>query len=178
MIPSESVKLGARERGYMEAQICGDGKKAEVIDAQRVQTKPQILSARITCVPYGAIAGYPALKTGECEKTSVQWNCGPPVPALRMVIRSEELLMEYVDNVTPDAAIEIVKFVSSESTFNGQNIAMLLVGRCRISDGRTAPFPGAINFNYACDGPSASITKDCWDSQCRLFFTDFGVSVP
>jgi hypothetical protein len=95
-----------------------------------------------------------------------------------MRVRSEDLLVEYVDSVTPAAAIELVKFVSGSSTFNGQDVSVLLAGRCRISDGRTVPFPGALNFNFTCDGPSASITKDCWDSQCRFFFTEFGIWVP
>ena len=178
LIPSEKVELGVRERVGLETRICGDGQKAELIDAQRIQTKPPTLSARITCFPNGTIAGYPALISGECEKANVEWNCGKPVPALRMKIRSEELILEYADGVTATAAIEIVKFVSGISTFNGQDVAVLLVGKCRIGDGRTAPFPGALNFNFTCDGPSASITKDCWESQCRWFFTDFGVWVP
>lgn len=178
MILSEKAELGVRDRAYLENHICGEGQKAEQIDAQRVQTKPPTISARITCAPYGTIAGYGALKTGECEKTNVEWSCGQPVPALRMKMHSEDLVLEYADSVTPSAAIDVVKFVSGISTFNGQSVATLLVGRCRISDGRTAPFPGAVNFNYVCAGPSASITKDCWKNQCRLFFTDFGISVP
>jgi hypothetical protein len=178
IIPSEKVALDARERAKLESRVCGHGQKADLIDAQRFQTTPLTLSARITCVPYGHIAGYPALKTGVCEKSGARWTCEDPALALRMQVRSKELLVEYVDSVTPAAAVELVKFVSSASTFNGQNTSALLVGRCRISDGHTAPFPGALNFNYNCDGPSASITKDCWDSQCRVFFTDFGIWVP
>jgi hypothetical protein len=178
MIPSDRVVLDARERAELESQVCGRGQKAELIDAQRFHTTPPTLSALITCVPYGQIGGYPALKTGVCEKAGTEWTCKDPALALRMHVRSEELLVEYVDSVTSAAAIELVKFVSSASTFNGQNVSVLLVGRCRISDGHTAPFPGALNFNYNCDGPSASITKDCWGDRCRLFFTDFGIWVP
>jgi len=178
MIPSEKVALDARERAELESRVCGRGRKAELIDAQRFQTRPPTLSARITCVPYGQIAGYPALKTGVCESSGAEWACKDPTLALRMQVRSKELLVEYADSVTPADAVELVKFVSSSSTFNGQNTSALLVGRCRISDGHTAPFPGALNFNYNCDGPSASITKDCWGSQCRVFFTDFGIGVP
>ena len=53
-----------------------------------------------------------------------------------------------------------------------------LPGSAEIGDGHTVPFPGALNFNFTCDGPSASITKDCGGSQCRLFFTEFGIWVP
>jgi hypothetical protein len=95
-----------------------------------------------------------------------------------MNVRSEELLVEYVDSVTPAAAIELVTFVNDSSNFNGQDVSVLLAGRCRISDGHTIPFPGALNFDFSCDGPRASITKDCWDSRCRFFFTDFGIWVP
>ena len=178
MIPSEKLKLGAREQGQLEAQICGDGQKAERIDAQRIQTNPPTLTARVTCVSHEAFAGYPVLKTGECEKGVAGWKCSGPVAALRMQILSDELLLEYVDSVTPGNAIELVKFIRSVPTFNGQNVSMLLAGRCRISDGHTSPFPGALNFNYDCEGPSASITKDCWENRCRLFFTEFGIWVP
>ena len=178
MIPSEKIEVGAREQGQLEAHICGAGHKAERIDARRIQTNPPTLTARVTCISREAFAGYPILKTGSCEKGVAGWKCGSPVPALRMRIHSEELLLEYADSVTPSSAIELVKFVRSVPTFNGHDVSMLLVGRCRISDGHTAPFPGALNFNYDCDGPSASITKDCWENHCRLFFTEFGISVP
>ena len=109
MIPSEKVALDARERVQLESRVCGHGEKAELIDAQRVQTTPPTLSARITCVPYGLIAGYPALKTGECEKSGIEWTCQKPTLALRMRVHSEDLLIEYVDSVTPAAAIELVE---------------------------------------------------------------------
>jgi hypothetical protein len=178
MISSEKVVLGARERVQLESRVCGDGKQAELVDAERVETKPPSLSVRIACAPYGAIAGYTALKTGECEKSGAKWSCGEPALALRMHIRSEDLLVEYVDSVSADVAIQLVKFVNETSTFNGQDVSVLLSGSCRISDGHTVPFPGALNFNLACGGPEASITRDCWNSQCRFFFTDFGIRDP
>ena len=178
MIPSEKIKLGAREHGQLEVQICGNGQKAERIDAQRIQSDPITLTARVTCISHEAFADYPIVKTGECEKGAAGWKCGIPVPALRMRIYSEELLLEYADGVTPGSAIELVNFVRGVPTFNGQDVSMLLVGRCRISDGHSSPFPGALNFNYDCEGPSAKITKDCWEKQCRLFFTQFGIWIP
>jgi hypothetical protein len=178
MIPSDEVDLDSRDRSYLQTRICGDGRKAERINGRRVQTTPPTLSVGIICAPNGSIANHQVLKTGECEKTNVEWNCGPPVQALRMKIHSEDLVLEYTDGVTPNDAIEIVSFIRGVSGFNGQDVGALLVGRCRISDGRTAPFLGAVNFNYVCDGPSASITKDCWENRCRLYFTDFGVWVP
>jgi hypothetical protein len=178
LIPSEEVKLSTRERVFLQHHICGDGQKVEQIRAERIETEPVSILAHIVCFPHATLAGYPALKTGECEKTYGTWKCDRVLPALRMNLRSEELVLEYSDSVSPDAAVEVIKFANSASTFNGRDVSGLLVGRCRVSDGRTIPFPGAVTFSIQCQGPAAKITKDCWDRRCRMFFTDFGVWVP
>jgi hypothetical protein len=177
VLSSEKVKLGLRDQAQLQVRICGSGQKADQVDAQRVRVVPLTITARITCAPFGVVAGYPALKIGYCAKI-VEWSCDPLVPALRMKFLADDLVLEYAKSVTSSDAIEIARFVSSASGFNGQDVRGLLVGRCRIGNGSKALFPGAVNFAYSCDGPSASITKDCWKGPCRFFFTDFDVLVP
>ena len=178
LVASEEVNLGVRERVLLEQRICGNHQKAERIKAERIETDPATILAHVVCVPHTTFAGYPSLKTGECEKTNGKWKCGRALPALKIKLRSGELVLEYSDSVSPDAAIEVVKYANSVSTFNGRDVSGLLAGRCRVGDGRTITFPGAINFSIQCEGPTAEITKDCWDDQCRMFFTAFDVWIP
>ena len=50
MIPSDTVALGARERNQLAVpSLLGKVGKLELIDAQRFQTTPPSLMARITC---------------------------------------------------------------------------------------------------------------------------------
>jgi hypothetical protein len=139
---------------------------------------PKTLWAQVTCVPYGTVAGYPALKTGECENAEGKWDCERVSLALRLKVRSRDVVVAYGDGVTADDAVEIVKYASSVSTFNGLDVSGLIFGRCRVGDGRTVPFAGARNFTISCDAPAISITKDCWEGRCRLFFTDVNYAIP
>ncbi len=82
-------------------------------------------------------------------------------------------MLAYTERIAPESAVEIATYASTVRSFNGRDVPAFPLGRCSISDGQSIPFKGAINFDLACDGYRASITKDCWERGCRLFFTAF-----
>jgi hypothetical protein len=90
-----------------------------------------------------------------------------------MGLPAGEVVLAYTEHIAPESAVEIATYASTVRSFNGRDVPAFPVGTCSISDGRSVPFKGAINFELACDGYSASITKDCWEERCRLFFTAF-----
>ena len=178
LIAFTDMKLDDSERLLVVGQVCSQRHKEAQVEARRVETDPITFWARVTCAPYGDLAGYPALKTAECEKRDGKWECKSASHALRIKVRAEHLVVEYSAYVTPEAAVEIVAFASGETIFNNLDVSGLVSGRCRVSDGSTVPFPGARNYNISCAAQSASITKDCWEGRCRLFFTDVDYSIP
>jgi len=171
LVASTDVKLSDDERLFVVERVCGDRHKEARVEARRIETDPITFWVRVTCAPYGALSGYPALKTAECKKRDGNWECDAASHALRIKLRTEDLVVEYADYVSSDAAAEIVAFASGETIFNNLDVSGLVSGRCRVSDGSTVPFPGARNYNISCAAQSASITKDCWEGRCRLFFT-------
>ena len=168
------IELSGLESQMLVLRVCGQRQEKAEITLRRDVMVPESLLARVTCVSYGTVAGYPALKIGRCQKAEGKWDCQGVTPALRI----HDVVVEYVDAVTADEAVEITKYASSLATSNGLDVSGYVVGNCRVGNGRTVPFPGARNFTIACDAPALSITKDCWEGRCRLFVTDVDRSIP
>jgi hypothetical protein len=155
-------------------QSCGSTRKgSDEIEAWRYLGATKQIYVHVICAPYGAVAGLPALKIADCDNTKGRWNCDHILPALRIGLPAGEVVLAYSAHIAPESAVEIATYASTVRSFNGRAVPAFPVGVCAISDGQSVPFEGAINFELACDGYRARITKDCWEKRCRLFFTAF-----
>jgi len=173
LIPTEDVTLSARDKLVLETQACGVGHKAGQLKSWHYLGDGRKVHVEIDCVPFGTIAGLPALKIATSGNTSGRWACPEIATALRMTFATGEALLSYADSMTPETAIEIATYATTARSVNGHDRSAQLSGRCRVYDGKSVPFEGAISFNLGCEGWKASITKDCWENRCRLFFTAF-----
>ena len=170
---TEYVTLSARDKWALESQACGAGRKAGKLESWRFLGGSKEIYVEIDCRPFGTIAGLPALKIATCDNTSGRWACPEIATAPRMTFATGEALLSYADSVTPETAIEIATYATTVRSVNGRDVAAQLSGRCWVYDEKSIPFEGAISFNLRCEGWEASITKDCWENRCRLFFTAF-----
>jgi hypothetical protein len=153
-IANEPVTLSAGDQLALESQACGVGHKAGQLKSRRPVGDRKEIRVEIDCVPFGTIAGLPALKIATCDNTSGRWTCPEIATALPMKFATGEALLSYADAMTPATAIEIATCAATVRSADGRDVAATLSGRC-------------------CDGWRASITRDCWDNRRRLFFTAF-----
>jgi hypothetical protein len=172
LIPSEQVSLATRDKAAIVLLACNRPlTKNDVLDARRILESKQIY-VDVTCEPFGLIEDLPTLKIANCDNITGRWACSS-ADAARLRLMGREVLLSYDTRIDFKAALEIAHFAVSVRSFNGNDVAARIDGRCHVGDGKSVPFDGAVSFDFGCDGWSGTITKDCGGEECRLFFTQF-----
>src|SRR5688572_8348358 len=172
LLPSEPISLATRDKVQIALLACNRPfAMHDVIDAIRLLKTTQVY-VDVTCEPFGFVEGHPLLKVANCDNSTGRWTCRGS-DAVRLQLGGRDVVLSYDSRIDFKLVLEVVNYAVSVRSFNGRDVAARISGRCRLGDGKSVPFNGAVTFTFGCDDWDGTITRDCGGSKCRLFFTQF-----
>jgi hypothetical protein len=172
LLPSERVSLATPDKAKIALLACNRPlSKKDAMNAIRLLETSQIY-VDVTCESFARVDVYPSLKVASCDNTTGRWACRSS-EAIIVPLVGREVLLSYDSSIDVKTVLEVANYVASVRSFNGRDVAAHISGSCRVGDGKSIPFEGAVSFTFGCEDWDGTITKDCGGERCRLFFTQF-----